>query len=85
DMTPKEIHELGLKEVARIRSEMDEIIKGVGFKGSFAEFVHFLRTDPQFYATTPEELLKEASYIAKKMDAQLPKLFHTLPRMPYGV
>ncbi|MFM9597496.1 DUF885 family protein, partial [Streptomyces scabiei] len=44
DMTPKEIHELGLKEVARIRSEMDEIIKGVGFKGSFAEFVHFLRT-----------------------------------------
>ncbi len=85
DMTPKEIHELGLKEVARIRGEMDEVIKEVGFEGSFAEFVHFLRTDPQFYATTPEELLKEASYIAKKMDAQLPKLFHTLPRMPYGV
>ncbi|MEZ7279777.1 DUF885 family protein [Pseudoalteromonas sp. 68 DY56-GL68] len=85
DMTPKEIHELGLKEVARIRAEMDEIIKEVGFEGSFAEFVHFLRTDPQFYAKTPKELLKEASYIAKKMDAQLPKLFHTLPRMPYGV
>ena len=85
DMTPKEIHELGLKEVARIRAEMDEVIKQVGFKGTFAEFVHFLRTDPQFYAKTPEELLKEASYIAKKMDAQLPKLFHTLPRMPYGV
>jgi uncharacterized protein (DUF885 family) len=85
DMTPKEIHELGLQEVARIRAEMDEIIKKVGFKGTFAEFVHFLRTDPQFYAKTPEELLKEASYIAKKMDAQLPKLFHTLPRMPYGV
>jgi uncharacterized protein (DUF885 family) len=85
DMTPKEIHELGLKEVARIRAEMDDVIKHVGFEGTFAEFVHFLRTDPQFYATTPEELLKEASYIAKKMDAQLPKLFHTLPRLPYGV
>ncbi|MEM5549245.1 DUF885 domain-containing protein [Pseudoalteromonas neustonica] len=85
DMTPKEIHELGLKEVTRIRGEMDEVIKQVGFEGTFAEFVHFLRTDPQFYATTPEELLKEASFIAKKMDAQLPKLFHTLPRMPYGV
>jgi len=85
DMTPKEIHELGLKEVARIRGEMGNVIKEVGFKGTFAEFIHFLRTDPQFYATTPEQLLKEASYIAKKMDAQLPKLFHTLPRKPYGV
>ncbi len=55
------------------------------FKGTFAEFIHFLRTDPQFYATTPEQLLKEAAYIAKKMDAQLPRLFHTLPRKPYGV
>lgn len=85
DMTPKEIHALGLQEVARIRAEMEEVIKHVGFEGTFAEFVHFLRTDPQFYATTPEALLKEASYIAKKMDAQLPKLFHTLPRMPYGI
>lgn len=85
EMTPKEIHELGLQEVARIRSEMDAVIAKVGFKGTFADFVHFLRTDPQFYATTPEQLLKEASYIAKKIDAQLPKLFHTLPRRPYGV
>ena len=85
DMTPKEIHELGLQEVARIRAEMEKIIEKVGFEGSFADFVHFLRTDPQFYAKTPKNLLKEASYIAKKMDAQLPKLFHTLPRMPYGV
>ena len=84
-MTPEQIHELGVQEVARIRAEMEGIIKQVGFEGSFAEFVHFLRTDPQFYATTPEQLLKEASYIAKKMDAQLPKLFHTLPRRPYGV
>ncbi|TMO79934.1 DUF885 domain-containing protein [Pseudoalteromonas sp. S3776] len=85
NMSIDEIHQLGLSEVARIRSEMEEIIKEVGFKGTFAEFIHFLRTDPQFYATTPEQLLKEAAYIAKKMDAQLPKLFHTLPRMPYGV
>ena len=85
DMTPKEIHELGLQEVARIRAEMEKIIEKVGFEGLFADFVHFLRTDPQFYAKTPKDLLKEASYIAKKMDAQLPKLFHTLPRMPYGV
>ncbi len=85
DMTPKEIHELGLQEVARIRAEMEKIIEKVGFEGSFADFVHFLRTDPQFKAKTPKDLLKEASYIAKKMDAQLPKLFHTLPRMPYGV
>tara|TARA_Y100000766_G_scaffold100781_1_gene86119 strand:- start:9318 stop:11054 length:1737 start_codon:yes stop_codon:yes gene_type:complete len=85
NMSIDEIHQLGLSEVARIRSEMQEIIKEVGFEGTFADFIHFLRTDPQFYATTPEQLLKEAAYIAKKMDAQLPKLFHTLPRMPYGV
>ena len=61
---------------------MQAIIDQVGFKGSFADFVEFLRTDPQFYAKTPEALLKEASFIAKKMDAQLPKLFKTLPRTP---
>ena len=85
EMSPKEIHQLGLKEVARIRAEMQEIIAQVGFKGDFAQFVEFLRTDPQFYAKTAEELLKEASYLSKKIDAQLPKLFHTLPRTPYGV
>ncbi|MBW4967827.1 DUF885 domain-containing protein [Pseudoalteromonas sp. CR1] len=85
EMIPKEIHALGLQEVARIRGEMEAIIKEVEFEGTFAEFIHFLRTDPQFYATTPDQLLKEAAYIAKKMDAQLPKLFHTLPRKPYGV
>jgi len=84
-MSPKEIHQLGLKEVARIRAEMQVIIEQVGFEGGFAKFIEFLRTDPQFYAKTPEELLKEASFIAKKMDAQLPRLFHTLPRTPYGV
>ncbi|MFY8275298.1 DUF885 domain-containing protein [Pseudoalteromonas sp. SSDWG2] len=85
DMTPKEIHELGLQEVKRIRGEMQAIIDELGFEGSFADFVEFLRTDPQFYAKTPQELIKEASYIAKKMDAQLPKLFKLLPRKPYGV
>ncbi|MDZ7361483.1 MAG: DUF885 domain-containing protein [candidate division KSB1 bacterium] len=85
DLGVEEIHQLGLSEVQRIRGEMMEIIKQVGFKGDFAAFLKFLRTDPQFYAKTPEELLKEASYIAKRMDAKLPSLFKTLPRLPYGV
>ncbi|PKI13001.1 DUF885 domain-containing protein [Colwellia sp. 12G3] len=84
-MTAMQVHQQGLAEVKRIRAEMDEIIEQVNFNGSFSEFVQFLRTDPQFYATTPTELLKEASFIAKKMDAKLPKLFKTLPRTPYGV
>lgn len=84
-LSPDEIHQIGLAEVARIRQEMQAIIDELGFEGSFDEFVEFLRTDPQFYATTSEELLKEASFIAKKMDAKLPKLFKFLPRTPYGV
>ncbi len=84
-MSVEQVHQTGLLEVKRIRHEMEQIITQVGFKGSFADFVQFLRTDEQFYATTPEALLKEASFIAKKMDAQLPKLFKTLPRTPYGV
>lgn len=80
-----DVHKTGLAEVKRIRLEMDTIIKQLDFKGSFADFVHFLRTDKQFYATSPEGLLKEASFIAKKMDAQLPRFFKTLPRTPYGV
>lgn len=85
DMTAEQVHQLGLAEVKRIREEMQQIIDSTGFKGSFAEFVQFLRTDPQFYAKSAEELLKEASYIAKKADAQLPKFFKLLPRTPYGV
>lgn len=84
-MTPQQVHDIGLKEVARIRAEMLKVIKQTGFKGDFAEFVQFLRTDPQFYVTKPEQLLKEAAYLSKKIDAQLPKLFKTLPRTPYGV
>ena len=80
-----EVHNTGVAEVKRIRLEMENIIQDLGFEGSFADFVNFLRTDKQFYATTPEGLLKEASFIAKKMDAQLPKFFKKLPRTPYGV
>ncbi|HSR52252.1 MAG TPA: DUF885 domain-containing protein [Acidobacteriota bacterium] len=85
DLSAEEVHQIGLDEVARIRSEMEEIIKEVEFQGDFADFLTFLRTDSRFYAETPEELLKEACYIAKRMDAQLPRLFKTLPRLPYGV
>ena len=85
DMSAEEVHEIGLAEVARIRAEMEEIILEVGHQGDFASFVNFLRTDKQFYATTPEALLKEAAYIAKKADAKLPTLFKLLPRKPYGV
>ncbi|OUR63030.1 hypothetical protein A9Q74_02135 [Colwellia sp. 39_35_sub15_T18] len=79
------IHQQGLAEVKRIRAEMDVIIKQVKFEGDFATFVEFLRSDEQFYAKTPTALLKEASFIAKQMDAKLPALFKTLPRTPYGV
>ena len=82
---PDAIHELGLQEVARIRAEMEAIIDAVDFGGTFAEFIDFLRTDPQFYVDDPKQLLKEASYIAKKIDGQMPAFFRTMPRLPYGV
>ena len=84
-MTSDEVHQLGLSEVKRIRAEMQQIIDELEFEGSFADFLHFLRTDPQFYPKTAEELLKEAAYIAKKADAMLPKYFGKLPRQPYGI
>jgi uncharacterized protein (DUF885 family) len=80
-----DIHQIGLKEVARIKAAMQKIIQELNFKGSFADFFHFLRTDQQFYAKTPKELLMIARDIAKRADAQLPKFFKTLPRKPYGV
>ena len=85
DVTSDEVHQIGLEEVARIRREMDDVIEEVGFEGDFAAFLTFLRTDPRFYAESAEELLKEASFIAKKMDGMLPSLFKTLPRQPYRV
>lgn len=85
ELTPQQIHQIGLDEVARIRAEMQEVIADSGFNGSFEDFTEYLRSDPKFYAQTAEELLKEASYIAKRADAQLPALFKLLPRQPYGV
>jgi uncharacterized protein (DUF885 family) len=84
-MTPDEIHQLGQSEVARIRGLMEKTIAATGFKGSFADFLQMLRTDPRFYAQTPEDLLEKASEIAKRSDDQLPRLFGTLPRLSYGV
>lgn len=85
DITPEEVHKIGLSEVARIRKEMDEVIRQVGFKGDFAAFLHFLRTDPRFYPKTPEQLLERAAWIAKTIDGKLPSLFGHLPRTPYTV
>jgi uncharacterized protein (DUF885 family) len=85
DMTADEIHKLGLSEVERIDKEMRAVIKQVGFEGDFAAFLQFLRTDPRFYAKTPEQLLERASRIAKRIDGKLPMLFKTLPRLPYTV
>ena len=80
-----DIHQIGITEVARIKAEMQKIIKELNFKGSFADFFEFLRTDKQFYATSPKEILMIARDMAKRADAQLPKFFKTLPRKPYGV
>ena len=85
DLTPEEIHEIGQSEVKRIRGEMAEIIRKVEFDGDFAAFTEFLRTDPKFYAKTPEELEKEVAFAMKRMEGELPKLFGRLPRMPCGV
>ncbi|MBT9474201.1 MAG: DUF885 family protein [Pseudomonadota bacterium] len=84
-LTPDQIHQNGLSEVARIRREMDAVMGETGFKGDFAAFQTFLRTDPQFYATSREDLLEKASEIAKRIDDQLPAWFATLPRLTYGV
>jgi len=85
DTTPEEVHQIGQREVARIRALMEEVIEEAEFEGSFAEFLAFLRTDPQFYAETEMELMRYASYFAKKADDEMPRFFHRLPRLPYGV
>lgn len=85
ELTAQEIHQIGLEEVARINAEMKKIIEEVEFDGSFEEFIDFLRTDQQFYAQTPEELLTLARDISKRIDAELPRFFKKLPRRPYGV
>jgi prolyl oligopeptidase len=85
NMTPREIHEKGLSEVARIRAEMLQVMARVGFKGTLPEFFKFLRTDKRFYYKTPEELFAAYQAIAKSIDPRLVKVFRILPRMPYGV
>jgi uncharacterized protein (DUF885 family) len=84
-LTAKEIHEIGLKEVARIEAEMAATKERAGFKGSMAEFFQFLRTDPQFYAKTPKELLAFSSYVAKKVDMKLGDTIGFLPRRRHGI
>jgi len=84
-MSADDIHNLGLKEVARIRREMDVIIKEVKFKGDFPDFIQYLRTDPKFYTDEPRDLIEKASYIARKMAAQLPKWFSVLPRSTFDI
>ncbi len=85
DATARQIHETGLAEVARIRGEMEAIVREVGFQGSFAEFLAFLRSDPQFYAKTPEQLLWQAAWITREIDGRMPEFFGRIPRAPYTV
>ena len=85
NLTAEEIHQIGLGEVDRIRAEMKKVINMTEFKGSFDEFLTFLRTDSQFYFTSEDELLNQYRMICKKADAELPKFFGLLPRLPYGV
>lgn len=85
NMTPDEIFNLGMSEVKRIRAEMDKVIAETGFKGDFAAFCNFLRTDPQFFFDKPEDLLMAYRDICKRADPELIKLFGRLPRLPYGV
>ena len=85
DLTPDEIHEIGLSEVERIRSEMQEVIDSLEFDGSFNDFLTFLRTDPQFYYETEDELLEAYLATSKKIDPEMVSLFKVLPRTPYGI
>jgi len=84
-LTPDQIHELGIKEVARIRAEMEKVVQQLDYKGTFAEFLQELRTDKKHYFANSEELLAGYQIISKRIDPQLPKLFKRLPRIPYGV
>lgn len=85
DLDPEAIHQIGLNEVARIDAQMQATMKATGFKGDFPAFLHFLRTDPQFYAKTPEELLMHAAWIAKEVDGKIGRYIGTLPRGRFGI
>ena len=84
-LSPEAVHATGQAEVRRIRAEMETVVRKTGFSGSFAEFIAFLRSDPRFYVTTPQTLLEKTALVLKRMDGELPRLFKTLPRLPYGI
>ncbi|HSQ17968.1 MAG TPA: DUF885 domain-containing protein, partial [Anaerolineales bacterium] len=85
NLTPQEVHQIGLDEVKRIRAEMEAVQQKVGFTGNFRQFIEFLRSDARFYVQTPEQLLEKTALVLKRMDGELPQLFKTLPRLPYGI
>jgi uncharacterized protein (DUF885 family) len=85
DMTPDQIHQIGLDQVAKLHAKMLATMKQTGFKGSFAEFLAFLRSDPRFYAKTPQELLDKTAWVAKEVDGQLSKFFDHLPRERFTI
>jgi len=85
DQTPEQVHAIGLAEVAKIRARMHDVMQQVGFKGDFAAFLKFLRTDPQFYAKTPQDLLDRGAWIAKKFDGKASKYFGRLPRSRFAI
>jgi uncharacterized protein (DUF885 family) len=84
-LAPAEIHALGLREVARIQGEMDRLVASIGFQGTRGEFAQAIRTDKRFYFSHPDDMLKAYRDLAKRVDAELPKLFAELPRLPYGI
>ena len=85
DLTPDEIHEIGLREIQRIRAEMEEIIDSVNWDGDFESFLNYLRTSPRFYYDNPDDLFDAYLIMSKTIDPLLPKLFNIFPRAPYGV
>jgi len=85
DLSPDAIHQLGLKEMAQIHRQMLEVIAETGFKGGLPEFLHYLRTDPKFYAKTPDELLKDAAWIAKRVDGKIGDYIGRLPRRRFAI
>ncbi len=84
-LSPQEVHETGKREVARIRGEMEQVIRRTGFTGTFAEFIKFLQDDPRFTVDSEEKYLQAVALAAKRMDGALPRIFSLLPRTPYGI